>query len=159
MNEGKKFEQDIKNSVPEDVFYYRLKDGTASWGGEETRFQCQNACDCIMFHTPHMYMFELKSHKGKSLPFSCIRDNQLLELVQAAHKGVIAGFIVNLRDVDKTFYVGAVTVQELINTLDRKSIPLEFFDTQCIELYGQKKRTRWRYDILNLFYQIEVRKC
>jgi recombination protein U len=158
MNEGKKFEQDIKDSVPEEVFYYRLKDGTASWGGEETRFQSQNACDCIMFYNSHMYMLELKSHKGKSLPFSCIRDNQLSELVQATQKGVKAGFIVNLRDVEKTYYVDAVTMQELINTSERKSIPLEFFETQCIKVFGEKKRTRWRYDILNLFYKIEVRK-
>ena len=158
MNEGKKFEQDIKNSVPDNVFYYRLKDGTAAWGGEETRFQAQNACDCIMFLTPYMYMFELKSHKGKSLPFSAIRQNQLDELVQAAERGVTAGFIVNLRDIEKTYYVSAVTVQELINTLDRKSIPLEFFETQCIRLLAEKKRTRYRYDILNLFYQIRVRK-
>jgi recombination protein U len=103
-------------------------------------------------------MLELKSHKGKSLPFSCIRDNQLSELVQATQKGVKAGFIVNLRDVEKTYYVDAVTMQELINTSERKSIPLEFFETQCIKVFGEKKRTRWRYDILNLFYKIEVRK-
>ena len=33
MNEGKKFEQDFRNSMPEDVFYYRLRDGTAAWSG------------------------------------------------------------------------------------------------------------------------------
>ena len=44
MNSGKRFENNFKNSVPENVFYYRFRDGTSSWSKEEnslTRFQAK----------------------------------------------------------------------------------------------------------------------
>ena len=38
MNAGKSFEQDFIKSVPDTIYHYRFKDGTAAWGeGEGTR--------------------------------------------------------------------------------------------------------------------------
>ena len=33
ISSGKRFEHNWKNSVPKDIFYYRLRDGSSSWGG------------------------------------------------------------------------------------------------------------------------------
>ena len=155
MNEGKKFEQDFRNSMPEDVFYYRLRDGTAAWsGGENTRFQQTNICDCLLFHGHNLYMLELKSHKGKSIPFTAFRQNQLEGLVDAENKGVKAGFVINMRNTEQTFYVPASALYEVIQTSDRKSIPLEFLTSQCKQIVGEKKRTRWRYDVERFLVEI-----
>ena len=44
-NEGKKFEEDFKKSVPKNLFYYRFIDGTSAWDGGNARFQAKNICD------------------------------------------------------------------------------------------------------------------
>lgn len=149
MNNGKIFEQEIKASVPEDVFYYRFKDGTASWGkSDNTRFQAHNICDCMLFDGQMLYLLELKSHKGKSIPFSCIRQTQLLELTQAGmYDNIVAGFMFNFRDVGRTFYVDASDVGMLMALKERKSISIDFCEQNGTEITGTKKRTRFVWDL------------
>lgn len=175
MNEGKKFEQDIKNSVPEDVWYYRFKDGTANYEGtknENTRFQATNICDLELYKKPQLYLFEAKSYTGKSISHEAFLLNQnkkkpktleerlkkVYEMVDAQQHGIVSGYIINLRDIDKTYYLDADKVLNHILTADRRSIPLSYMLEHGISLCQEKKRTRWRYDIKNLFYQIEVRE-
>jgi len=154
MNEGKKFEQDFKKSIPDTVYYYRLRDGTAAWdGGENTRFQAMNICDYLMYDG-NFYMLELKSHKGKSIPYTAFRDNQIEGLCNASEYGVKTGFIINMRDAEQTFFVPASVLYEVIQTSERKSIPLEFLTTQCKQIIGEKKRTRWRYDVERFLVEI-----
>ena len=149
MNEGKKFEQDFKKSVPSHAYYYRLKDGTGNIGGqnENLRFQATNICDCILYGMDKFYMLELKTHKGKSIPFSCVRDNQLQGLYDAGLKKVYAGFIINFRDIEKTFYINACSMLRFKESASRKSYPLSFFETYGQLIPQTKLRTRYRYDI------------
>jgi len=155
MNEGKKFEQDFKNSVPSNWFYYRFKDGSASWGGnDKVRFQANNICDCMIFNSTYLYLVELKSHKGKSIPLNCIRDNQKVQMKDASNKGCVSLFIFNMRDIDRTYIVYADDLVDYIENTDRKSIPLEFLIEKGQELIGNKKRTRWIYDIEKAFIDI-----
>ena len=148
MNAGKIFEQSFKNSVPDDIFYYRLRDGTASWGEQEnTRFQQTNICDCILYKKPNMFMLELKSHKGKSIPFGNIKSNQLEGLCSAQEYGIKAGFIFNMRDVEETYYVSAIDVWNYMSATDRKSIPINYMREQGIQINQELKRVRYRYDI------------
>ena len=45
-NIGKKFENNWKASMPNDIFYYRLKDQAQSFGGaSKLRFSLKNPCD------------------------------------------------------------------------------------------------------------------
>ena len=155
-NEGKKFEEDFKKSVPETVYFYRLRDGTASWdGGENTRFQASNICDCLLYDG-NFYMFELKSHKGKSIPFSAFRDVQVTELATACEYGVKAGFVINMRDAEQTYYLTAMAVKEYTLTADRASIPLDYMKENGILLKAEKKRVRWRYDVSELLKSMEA---
>ena len=82
MNTGKKFEEDIKNSIDSTAFLYRLRDSGGSWqGGNKSRFTPSNICDFILFKSPRMYLLELKSHKGKSIPYTAIKQlDKLLEV-------------------------------------------------------------------------------
>ena len=73
QNEGKRFEEDIKKSVPSEYFYYRFKDGTGNFNGtknENVRFQAKNICDCEVMTDNYLFLLELKSHLGKSISFT-----------------------------------------------------------------------------------------
>ena len=84
-NPGKVFEEDIKKSVPKEYWIYRFKDGTANFSGsknENVRFQAHNICDFMIMTKENLILLELKSHKGSSIPFSCIRKNQIEEMTK-----------------------------------------------------------------------------
>ena len=148
LNTGKQFEQDFKKSVPEDVFFYRFRDGTAAWdSGENTRFQQSNMCDCMIFDGV-LYLLELKSHKGKSLPFKKIRKNQVEELSKAnTYSKVVAGFIVNFRDVDKTYFATAPKVEYFMTHEERKSIPIAWFEENGTLITQRRLKVHYRYGI------------
>lgn len=147
MNNGKKFEQDFKNSVPNDWFYYRLVDGTSSWGGNENvRFQAKNICDCLVYNG-QLHMIELKSHKGKSLPISCIRQNQIEGLMEASFKDINCWLVVNFSDVEKTYCIKIDAIYYFITNVERKSIPIGFFKDYGYLLQQEKKRTRFKYNL------------
>jgi len=147
QNAGKRFEEDLIKSVPNDWFKYRLNDSASSWqGGEKARFTPSNICDFIVYNG-NLWLLELKSHKGKSLPLSCIREKQLQGLVDANKRGVLAGFIINFRDVQETYFIMAESIKQFIETEERKSIPISYLRF-CGELIPQtKKKVRYNYDL------------
>lgn len=148
QNEGKKFEQDIIKSIPEGVFYYRLRDSAGTWqGGDNTRFTPSNICDLIVFNEGNLYLLELKSHKGKSIPLTCIRENQIEGLMKAYKKGIKAGYIINFRDIEETYYFSANSMNSFLNTEERKSIPLQRVREYGILIPQEKKRVRYKYDL------------
>ena len=149
MNEGKKFEEDFKKSVPLDFFYYRLRDNAASFsGGDNVRFTSHNICDCLIMAKDKLYLLELKSHKGSSLPLNCIRPNQLEGLVKAeSYKNVYAAFVINFRDKEKTFIISANKLYEFIGNTTRKSIPIKFIESNGKEIRSERKKVRYRYDL------------
>lgn len=153
QNEGKRFEEDIKNSTPEECFYYRFKDGTGNFAGgknENVRFQAQNMCDCMIMDK-YLFLLELKSHKGVSIPISCIRKNQIEEMSKIEHGNIRAYFIFNFREKEKTYAVEARTVKEYIETTDKKSIPILWCKENGITITGEKKKVRFRYDLKKFF--------
>ena len=147
-NEGKRFEEDFKNSIPDEYFYYRFRDGTASWDGGSARFQMKNICDCMVMNQNYLMLFELKSTKQKSLPFSMVDKKNLDALVDASmhlHSNVEPLFIVNFRTIEKTYQIDAKRVQWYMNHAERKSIPLEYFEAHGTVIKQVKKRVRYRY--------------
>ena len=157
MNLGKQFEQSIKASVPNDVFFYRLRDGTASWGDQEnTRFQASNIADCLIYNG-RLFLLELKSHKGKSLPLSAIRENQIKELTKASFfKGVVAGLIINFSDLGRSFFVHIIEVDNFVKYEPRKSIPLAWCEQHGIEIQGKKARTRYTWNLQKWISEIDA---
>lgn len=149
MNEGKKFEEDFKRSVPPDFFYYRFRDNAASFsGGDSTRFTSHNICDCEIMAKDKLYLLELKSHKGSSIPINCIRKNQVEGLVDAAqYDNVYSMFIINFRDKQRTFVISAILINEFIESTDKKSIPVSFFEQYGMEIRTEKKISRYKYDL------------
>jgi penicillin-binding protein-related factor A (putative recombinase) len=155
MTEGKQFEKDFKDSVPDDVFLYRFKDGTANWGDKNentlTRFQAQNICDFMIFTGARLFLLELKTTKSLSLSYNNIRDNQVKEMTKAVgFINITAGFIVNFRTVNKTFFMSIALYNKCVEKLDRKSIPLSVFENHAVLIQQEQKLVHWRYDIEQL---------
>jgi recombination protein U len=152
-NPGKAFEEDIKKSVPDWCWIYRFKDGTANFAGEKNqnvRFQAHNICDFMVMANERLYLLELKSHKGASIPFSCIRPKQLEEMAEITYPNITAFFLLNFRDIERTYAVRAGELKKFIETTDRKSVPIQWCIDQGIEIPSERKRTRFRYDLESL---------
>ncbi|HKM01133.1 MAG TPA: hypothetical protein VJ083_03665, partial [Sedimentibacter sp.] len=103
MNEGKRFENNVKKSVDANTYFLRLNDSSpAGYGDQKTmRFSLQSPYDIILFKNNKMYSVELKSTKAKSISFDgsspMIKKHQLKELERALCYGINAGFLLNFR--------------------------------------------------------------
>lgn len=152
-NLGKIFEENFRKSIPDNnnILFYRFKDGTANWSGgynQNVRFQAKNVCDCMLFDGHFLYFVELKSHKGKSIPNDCIRTNQIEEMVKySKKKNVICHLVVFFSDIERCFSIEINQLVHYINTSDRKSIPLDYFENYCTEIDVEKLKTNYRYGI------------
>ena len=150
-NPGKMFEEDFVASIPDKCDITRLKDGGGWSNATNTRFTSKNPCDFIVYSSRglfgKMYKLELKSTLGKSLPLPNIKDYQLNSLCESGDKLVDAGFVVNFRDVNETFFVEAAEVWIFKTTSDRKSIPLEWFRDKATMIQQSLKITRYKYDL------------
>jgi recombination protein U len=147
-NEGKRFERDFIESIPESWYTHRFHDSAGTWqGGTTARFTPSNVCDFMIFYNSQLWLLELKSHKGSSLPLTCIRQKQLDGLLLAEHKSVKAGFVINFRDFNETYYVPAFKVQQFIEREIRKSIPISWIRENAItiEQWVKPRGTRQVY--------------
>lgn len=142
-NEGKKFEEDWKNSVPDNVFIERINDTFYSG--------VVNIADFIIYAFPNLFLMELKSDKGKSIPFSRLNNRQLKKLeTESKKRGVKAGFVFNFREVEQTYYIDVHDVIDYINRAERKSFPLEWCKQKGLLIKQTKKISRYRYNITEL---------
>jgi recombination protein U len=147
MDAGKAFEQDFRNSVPEHVFVLRLKD-TAGWSNaENTRFSSSNLCDFIMFDGSVLYLVEVKSHLGKSIPHGKLKQVGAMKDIVSKH--VVPCFVLNFRGLSETYMVRADRIAEVLE--ERKSVPVDFCRKEGLFIPQRLKRTRWSYDLEILF--------
>jgi recombination protein U len=159
QNEGKLFEQDIKKSVSSEYWLYRFKDGTGNFAGgknENVRFQATNICDFLVMTNEYLFLLELKSHKGTSIPFNCIRENQIEEMSKIEHLRVKSYFILNFRDKEKTYGIEAKKLKEYIEISDRKSVPFDWCRQNGIEITGERKKVRYKYNMNKFFNEISI---
>lgn len=143
---GKSFEQDFKQSIPQDIFYLRLKDSGGWSKSETTRFSSFNIADCLVYDGENLFVLELKSHQGRSLPLSCIRAKQLEGLIDAGNfLNIVSGIVVNFRDVEQTYFLDALDLKKFIDTSDRKSIPIDYFRECGWGIHQVKKKVHYTY--------------
>lgn len=141
-NMGKVFEEEIKASIPPDFYTERYKDDTAGFKG------VANPADYRLYKYPYTFLLELKTHKGKSLPIDKIKENQIQGMYKAVqHKGIYAGFLINFRELEETYYITVQDAVDFINSKERKSIPVEWCRENGVKIEQQKKRVRYTYDL------------
>lgn len=144
---GKIFEDEIKQSIPKEYYCERYKDDTAGFHG------VSNPADFRLYKYPYLFLFELKTHKGKSLPLEKIRDNQIRGMMNAIrNKGIYGGFIINFRDLEETYFVSVGCVWNFIQLSSRKSIPVEYCRQAGILIQQKKKRVRYSYELGELLH-------
>lgn len=155
-NLGKVFEQNFRKSIPvsKKIYYYRLKDTASSYygGNENLRFSQNNIADAFLFYVgdymTNLLILEFKNHKGKSLPLSCIKENQLNGMIDANKKtGVIPMLVVFFIDVEKCYSLNIEFVEKFIENNERKSIPINYFEEYGTEIEVTKLKTNYRYNI------------
>ena len=156
MNEGKRFEQNFKKSIPADVYCLRLTDSSPAGFGENEnmRFSIQSPFDFILYKNGKMFALELKSTKGKSISFSgsspMIKEHQVKALTQASRFGIIAGFVLNFRG-NGTYFLPIQKFNDFTNSTTRKSIDLSHCKLEGIEMYETKLKVNSRYATEHLF--------
>lgn len=143
-NQGKKFEDAVQTSFEkvESVSIDRLRDAPKRLKGVD------NPADFIVYKTPHEVYVECKSHKGNTLPFSCIRETQLKGMTEKSMKpGVVAGFMIWFIDYDLTVWVSIDMIKTMmwfgyksLNIKDLEKIP-------HLVINGKKKRVYFDYDM------------
>lgn len=160
-NEGKIFEQAIKDSVPKTCWIYRLRDNAASFGqSSSTRFASSNICDYIAYDDVSriLFLWELKSTKNTSIPLSMIRENQKKSLIEASKHNLVAGFICNFRNENNdTFFIEICDFVNMVENLNKKSFNIaDLKNNNAIRINSFKKRTRYTYDIQSLINMSKI---
>ena len=154
-NEGKVFEKDFQDSYPIGVFIYRLKDTASTFtGGKNTKYTTYNMCDYIAFNPEHkcVLALELKSFKGKSMPFTNIKSHQLTDMKKAKdEQNIESYFVLNFRDVGETYLVDIDDMIWYIEHSGRKSIDLLYCRENAIFLPQELKRVHYKYNMEEIF--------
>lgn len=161
QNEGKKFENDIKLSIPDTCWIYRLRDNASSFsGGNNTRFTSSNICDYILFDdtTRTLFLIECKSTKGTSIPLSMIRSNQIEGLQEASKHNLVTGILVNFRnEKNDTFFISINDFTEMMNTIGKKSFNIKDLESiGATRIENIKKRTRFKYNIEKMINELHI---
>lgn len=142
-NSGKRFEEDFQNSVPESWFCYRLRDAGGWSKSSDLRFTPSNICDFIVFDGRRLFLLELKTVQGKSIPFTMLK--QLDDLIKYNSDIVNAGFVLNFRKAETTVYIDVEILNQYVNNADRKSVPVDWAVENGVIIPQELKRTRYRY--------------
>lgn len=153
---GKRFEENFKKSIPKNIFYYRLKDNSNIWSkGTKTRFTPNNICDCFLFDGDYLYLLELKSTKGKSLPFHNIKKHQIDDLMWASnYANVVSGFLIDFSELDECYFIEISCFYEFYTTTKRKSLGIDFCRNNGIKIGVNRLKINKKYNVKEMINKI-----
>lgn len=150
-NIGKSFENEIKDSIKSDIFYYRFRDTPASYAKDKQtiRYIVPNPCDIFLFKSPYLYFLELKNVTSKKY-FSF--DTTALKQIERMNKlgeyeKFIKGFIITFRDFEETYFLELKDVNMFLKESGKKSINKKECDALGTHLPQQKKVKYYLYDL------------
>lgn len=163
QNEGKKFEDCFKKSVPSDCYYQRIKDPPHSFKKNEAlRFALKNPYDCFIFCYPNFFTLELKSTKATSMTFwredyedekkdqtFMIKKHQIKELlISSKFEGIASGLILNWRKTNHTYFWDIDSFVSYTNTLNKKSFnEQDVIKNGGILIEQTLMRTNYKYNV------------
>lgn len=163
INEGKQFENSFKESVPQDMYFLRLKDSASSFGSNEnTRFTLRQPFDCLMFYKDTLFPLELKSTKSTSFSFKgssqMIKEHQIKGLLEAAsHEGVIAGIVFNFREpINKVYFLHINNFNKFVSETTKSSInEADIIKYGGVVIEGKLKKVKYKYMIREFIEKIK----
>ena len=170
-NPGKRFEQDFSSSINSDCLLHRLKDSAQSYNNNKTtKFAWDNPCDFFLYKKPYFYAIECKSTKYKSMSFQngesdktskMIKYHQIKSLKDfSMYDGAIAGFLLNFRDEEndtqRTYFQDIKSFLDMLKSINKGSFnEIDLLCHSAIKVNGNKKRTRYSWDISKLLKDID----
>jgi penicillin-binding protein-related factor A (putative recombinase) len=153
MNQGKIFEENFKKSIPRDTYWKRLNDSSIGFDIENStqRFALKSPYDYILYRKGKMYCLELKSTKDKAISYTGsnpkIKEHQIKELIKASEYGCEAGFILNFRSTENTYYLPIAQFNFLVHTNNKKSFSESDIKGISILIPSKKLKVNYRYDL------------
>ena len=154
INNGKRFENNFRDSLPSDYWFYRLRDSAASFygGNDNLRFANTNIADNLVFNGKTLFINELKAHAGKSIPLNCIRENQAKMMSKASvYDNIKCTLFVFFYSVGRCFALDIKDFMEFLENTDRKSIPIAYFEEKAVEISVIEKKVNFRYELYDYF--------
>ena len=153
-NVGKVFEDDFRNSMPDDVYYMKLHDSSIGFDVDNStqRFALKSPYDFQICKNGQLYCFELKSvgEKTRSISFAgknpIIKPHQVKELIKAKTiGGAKCGIIINFREFNETYIIDPEDFASYTAALTKKSV--NYKDVVSMgRLVGQElKKTHYRF--------------
>lgn len=154
---GNRFQQDFEKSIPNNLYYRRLRDVGSGSNGRFFR-RVDNEGDYIIFNGNILVIFELKSTNSKSLPLSNIRMGQIWKMLEnVVKKNTFGGLLIELRKYNECYFI---FVEDFIYWYlferNRKSLPYSWIKKYGYKVPRQIKRVRYKYDVQKLLNWIEV---
>lgn len=171
MNVGKKFEQNWKASVPDDIYYQRLNDNASVFTNSNAKYSVHNPYDCFLFSDGMLLCLELKSTNKNYMTFERTKDDagkkmihiwQIEGLLNARkHEGVHAGFLFNFRNDEKgteaTFYQEIDDFLDMIGSLNKISFKItDLLMFNPLRIEDRVLRKNYRYDVRKLFEDLKM---
>ena len=162
MNQGKIFENSIKESVPDGVFIYRLPDAAQSFAkSSNLRFSRKNPCDYFIYDacgTRLLFALELKTVKGKSISFERNKDEQkIIHHHQITglnewnkFENIVCGFLIEFRAIETTIFLDISDFNRLLEETEKKSFTIADLDNMGLPylvIPQELKRKRYSYDL------------
>ena len=158
-NIGKVFEQNFKNSIPNDVLVYRPPDAAQSFDmSSKLRFSKHSPCDFILFSGRRntFWALELKTFGGSCSFERTKEDKGIIHYYQveslrkfSTYENVCSGFILDFRKSENTYFLKIDEWDNLINSITKKSFNeddlLKYANPVLIE--KKKLKVNYRYDI------------
>lgn len=138
MKAGKNLEADFKTSCPDDMFIYRVPD---------IRYGVKSICDFLLYSYPRLFLLELKSTQEKTFPIKNIAPHQLENMSKFNKNNMVAGFIINFRHHDMTYFIRGDVLQYIITQQNLTRLSIELLEEHGVLIPQEKKRTRFRYDL------------
>lgn len=167
--DGKLFEEQWKRSIPEDVYYLRLKDNPSSFGKDSSfvRFTLNNPFDCLVFYNGFLFPLELKSTSSKSISIQTkkeekgkmIKINQIEGLSKSnKYENIFSGFLFDFRESGKTFWMGINDFLKFQEENNKKSISeKDIIKYNAIEVEKGRKKTRYVFSVKKLIEDVVVK--
>ena len=158
-NVGKVFEQNFKNSCPNDVLVHRPPDAAQSFDmSSKLRFSQHSPCDFMIFSGKRntFWTLELKSFEGscsferKKGEKGIIHYYQIESLKKfSLYKNVCSGLILDFRKSGNTYFLKIDEWDNLINSVIKKSFNEEDLLKYSNPILIEKKKLKinYRYDI------------
>jgi penicillin-binding protein-related factor A (putative recombinase) len=161
-NSGKLFEEEVQTSCSEQgIWFFRVRDVNLP-PDLRTRVRIpENPYDALIYKDGYLLPSEMKSTKGKSLPFKNIKEHQIDSLVSSNtyDPKIIPGFLINFSDEGRSFFLHIDSFMNYFHfaksgvkkvegyKVNESSISLEYCEGFATEITGHKKVKKYRWYI------------